>query len=66
MYDGLTMEPTPHVLSDGDIELWRLRRNLELSPDERLEQLRRAVQWVARHRGLAAAAPRPHSEAAGT
>jgi hypothetical protein len=31
---------------------WRLRRNLRLSPAERLEQLRRWLVWVHLHGGV--------------
>ena len=61
------MDPTPAMPSDTDVELWRLRRNLALSPDERLDQLRQAVRWVAKYRGLArsVAIRRPAAEAPG-
>lgn len=47
------------------MDLWRLRRNLALSPEERLEQLRRRVRWIMQHRGIARAAVRPRPEVAG-
>lgn len=60
------MDRTPVQPSEADVDLWRLRRNLALSPEERLEQLRQRVRWIMQHRGIARAAVRPRSEAAGS
>lgn len=58
------MDPFPRQPSDADVERWRLRQNLALSPAERLEQLRVWQQWLNQYRGIARAAVRPRSEAA--
>jgi len=60
------MNPTPAEPTDEAVDLWRLRRNLELTPEERLEQLRVWQQWLAQYRGIARSAIRPRSEATGT
>ena len=59
------MDRTPMQPSEAEVDLWRLQRNLALSPEERLEQLRRRVRWIMRHRGIARAAVRPRPEVAG-
>jgi hypothetical protein len=62
---GLNMDPMPAERSDLAIDLWRLRRNLELSPEERLEQLRRWLQWMAQYRGVGRSAIGSRPEATG-
>jgi hypothetical protein len=61
----LNMDPMPAERGDLAIDLWRLRRNLELSPEERLERLRRWLQWMAQYRGAARSAIGPRPEATG-